>query len=299
MQAAPGETRSPFQAQHLLPEGASRFSLECGCELGARRLLNQLSAAGCVLQGFPQRYGLRNEIGRGGFGVVYLAHDTWTGQEVAVKVFHCRGNGMHIPPFREAMLSRWASYPVFPEFKAIYNISDEELEELGLGDELFNETIALVTEYIPGGDLFSSPGPPVGPARDASKGAGALADAPDAVDALGIGRSIPRRPLGRQWPKSRARPRAAFGKGTTEDPVSADQGAKRRGGWGGDCSAAQGEDQDGPVAQAAERRASSARSTGRQGCGGSADAPASPVGGPSFRRSWHRVASKSASQAGP
>eukprot|EP00959_Pyramimonas_sp_CCMP1952_P275975 5768346-Pyramimonas_sp.AAC.1 len=64
------------------------------------------------------RYRFRKEVGHGGFGRVYLAHDSWSGSEVAVKVFFGRQYSGYSHPLREAMFLRWASDPLFPEFKA-------------------------------------------------------------------------------------------------------------------------------------------------------------------------------------
>ncbi|CAK0845977.1 unnamed protein product, partial [Prorocentrum cordatum] len=55
LQAAPGQARAAFQGEPLLPERGGPLVLECGTELQAQQLLDQLSAAGCVLQGLTQR----------------------------------------------------------------------------------------------------------------------------------------------------------------------------------------------------------------------------------------------------
>ncbi|CAK0794822.1 unnamed protein product, partial [Prorocentrum cordatum] len=122
MQILPGEARSRFQETPMLPAGGGRGALtfECASERNAQQLMDQLSAAGCTLQGLTDRYRLRKEVGRGGFGRVYLAHDTWNGEEVAVKVFlnkpGAKRNQFH--PLREATMLRWSEDPLFPHFKA-------------------------------------------------------------------------------------------------------------------------------------------------------------------------------------
>ncbi|CAK0793633.1 unnamed protein product [Prorocentrum cordatum] len=151
MQISPGEEHGRFREAPLLPAaaaGGGAMAFECGSERSARQLLDQLSGAG-----------------RGGFGRVYLAHDTWKGEEVAVKAFFRTAGARqeHFHPLREAAMLRWAEDPLFAHFKAVYELSADELDDLGLSepdedddDEIqANSAFALVTEYLPGGDLFA------------------------------------------------------------------------------------------------------------------------------------------------
>lgn len=155
MNISPGEAHSLFQEPRIVPDIGTVFTFGCASERDAQKLLKKLSAAGCILRGLTNRYRLRKEVGRGGFGRVYLAHDLWKGEEVAVKVFLNNQPRENLHPLREATMLRWAKDPLFPTFEAVYQVLESEFEELGLMEEEGIMCFALVTEYLPGGELFA------------------------------------------------------------------------------------------------------------------------------------------------
>lgn len=89
------------------------------------------------------RYELTHELGRGGMGVVWAAHDVADGREVAVKLLAPRGHGSELATLerrflREARLTSRLSHPGIPE---VYDHGSQD-------GELF-----LVMERVPGRGL--------------------------------------------------------------------------------------------------------------------------------------------------
>lgn len=160
MQVAPQEPRSRFQGEPKLPPGETSLALECGSVKDARRLLDALSRAGCMLRCFARRYSLHREVGHGGFGRVFLAEDAWTGEDLAVKIITRACTSAHLHPLRESTMLRWANHTLFPQFKSLCLLSAQELSDLNadldspLGIEEGAGSFAIVTEFVDGVELL-------------------------------------------------------------------------------------------------------------------------------------------------
>lgn len=166
MQISQCQQHSRFQWPPVLPGGLKTLSLECDSPAEARRLVDRLSAAGCSLRNcLTSRYKFIKELGKGGFGNVYLAQDTWkNNREVAIKVFVRTGTSASLHPLRESTLLRWSKGPLFPKFKSMCPLAKSEMDELNLGLNLGLSLeddftgYAMVTEYVRGVELFEIAG---------------------------------------------------------------------------------------------------------------------------------------------
>lgn len=87
------------------------------------------------------RYEIIQELGRGGFGVVYLAKDTQSGQLVALKLLHPHLN--HDPAF----VSRFER-----EAEAIIELKHSSIVKI-YNIEAINSQLAIVMDYLPGQTL--------------------------------------------------------------------------------------------------------------------------------------------------
>jgi hypothetical protein len=85
-----------------------------------------------------QKFALRRCLGRGGMGVVYLAHDLKLGRDVAVKT---------LPAASAAAIARLRT-----EARAMASLSHAGLAMIH-GLEVWQSTPALIVEYCPGGTL--------------------------------------------------------------------------------------------------------------------------------------------------
>lgn len=129
---------------------------------GARR---QVAHVVGMLEGrSAKRYEILRELGRGSFGVAYLARDTKLDREVVLK--QARGAALATAAAREAFLkeARMAARVHHPRVVAVYEVLPDE------------DPPVLVMEYVPGGsldDLIQKPGR-VGVSRAMSIGADIL-----------------------------------------------------------------------------------------------------------------------------
>ncbi|GGX06981.1 serine/threonine-protein kinase [Streptomyces lomondensis] len=128
---------------------------------------------------FAGRYVLKEVIGTGRGGDVWLAHDTVVGQDVALKRERVEGD-------RETAVRRLLGEPralaKFRDHPHVVTLFDVLTVPPG-GDEDAAETYWFVMEYVPGGGLDRQP--PMSPERVARLGA-QLADALAALHAAGI-----------------------------------------------------------------------------------------------------------------
>jgi serine/threonine protein kinase len=99
------------------------------------------------------RYQLRELLGRGSFGAVYLAFDPDLNREVALKVFRTR-RFEGVDKSKERIHDLYAARLKHPGIVSIYDVSDE-------GGWTF-----IVQEYMPGGDLKARLGKPNEPISD-------------------------------------------------------------------------------------------------------------------------------------
>ncbi|WP_411151977.1 serine/threonine-protein kinase [Streptomyces sp. A30] len=132
---------------------------------------------------FADRYVLKEVIGAGRGGDVWLAHDTVVGQDVALKPERTDGGG-------ETALRRllgepraMAKFRGHPHVVTLFDVVTVPPDEAGDGDGDGTDTYWFVMEYVPGGGLDRQP--TVSPARAARIGA-QLADALAALHEEGI-----------------------------------------------------------------------------------------------------------------
>ncbi|NSC19779.1 serine/threonine protein kinase [Streptomyces albus subsp. chlorinus] len=130
---------------------------------------------------FAGRYVLKEVIGTGRGGQVWLAHDTVVGQDVALKPELPEGD--HETAVRRLLGEprALAKFRDHPHVVTLYDVVTVEPDERGRGTGA--ETYWFVMEYVPGGGLDRLP--PVSPVRAARIGA-QLADALAALHAEGI-----------------------------------------------------------------------------------------------------------------
>ncbi|WP_200302014.1 serine/threonine-protein kinase [Streptomyces adelaidensis] len=138
---------------------------------------------------FAGRFVLKEVIGAGRSGEVWLAHDTVVGQDVALKPERVEGD-------RETAVRRllgepraMAKFRDHPHVVTLFDVvtvpqhgaGDEGVR--GSGEDTEPDTYWFITEYVPGGDLDRQP--PMSPVRAARIGA-QLADALVALHEAGI-----------------------------------------------------------------------------------------------------------------
>ncbi len=95
-------------------------------------------------------YEIREEIGHGGMGVVYLAHDTRLQRKVAIKVLP---EGVSTDPERRSRLQREARAAAqlnHPNIAVIYEVGEAELEEKNSAS---SSCLYIAMEYVEGQDL--------------------------------------------------------------------------------------------------------------------------------------------------
>ncbi len=124
----------------VLP-AASRFCLKCGAPArppaGLRRGPDGLLLPGAILEG---RYRIERLLGKGGFAVVYLAHDT-SHQDRPCAVKELTGNS----PEEQRQFEREASLLYSLSHPRLVRVTDYFQTDAG---DMF-----LVMDYIPGQDL--------------------------------------------------------------------------------------------------------------------------------------------------
>lgn len=134
---------------------------------------------------FASRFVLKEIIGAGRSGDVWLAHDTLVGQDVALKPERITGD-------RETAVRRllgepraMAKFRDHPHVVTLYDVVavPHSGEEGADAEDGAPETYWFITEYVPGGDLNGQP--PMSPVRAARIGA-ELADALVALHEAGI-----------------------------------------------------------------------------------------------------------------
>jgi serine/threonine protein kinase len=134
---------------------------------------------------FASRFVLKEIIGAGRSGDVWLAHDTLVGQDVALKPERITGD-------RETAVRRllgepraMAKFREHPHVVTLYDVVavPHSGEEGADAEDGAPETYWFITEYVPGGDLNGQP--PMSPERAARIGA-ELADALVALHEAGI-----------------------------------------------------------------------------------------------------------------
>ncbi|GHH89031.1 serine/threonine-protein kinase [Streptomyces capitiformicae] len=134
---------------------------------------------------FASRFVLKEIIGAGRSGDVWLAHDTLLGQDVALKPERITGDRETAVPRLLGEPRAMAKFRDHPHVVTLYDVvtvphSGEEGAEAEDGAP---ETYWFITEYVPGGDLNGQP--PMSPVRAARIGA-ELADALVALHEAGI-----------------------------------------------------------------------------------------------------------------
>ncbi|MFD5293589.1 protein kinase [Streptomyces mutabilis] len=136
---------------------------------------------------FADRYVLKEVIGAGRGGDVWLAHDTVVGQDVALKPE--RADGESDTAVRRLLgepraMAKFRGHPhVVTLFDVVTVPQDEDGDGAGAGDGVGGPTYWFVMEYVTGGGLDRRP--PVSPRRAARIGA-QLADALTALHESGV-----------------------------------------------------------------------------------------------------------------
>lgn len=129
------------------------WTIECKDSLSAEGLFAKLQLAGCIMRGLLHRYELEGYEAKGGFGAIFAATDRLTGAQAAVKFFVGNPNSTIVHPLLESGILRRQRHPGIVEFQGLFEIIETDLmDELGLHDR--EHIYALVTEFLPGGDLL-------------------------------------------------------------------------------------------------------------------------------------------------
>ncbi|WP_399880316.1 serine/threonine-protein kinase [Streptomyces sp. BBFR51] len=132
---------------------------------------------------FADRYVLREVIGAGRGGDVWLAHDTVVGQDVALKPERTDGEGETAVRRLLGEPRAMAKFRGHPHVVTLFDVVRVEQDRAGTRDLAGEQTFWFVMEYVPGGGLDLRT--PLSPARAARVGA-QLADALAALHEAGI-----------------------------------------------------------------------------------------------------------------
>src|SRR5262249_3505391 len=123
------------------------------------------------MEGFPEipGYELRQKLGRGGMGVVYLAHELAMGREVALKLVNQEALGGHKELERFRNEARILANLSLPHVVTVYSLDEH------------NDRPYFTMEYLDGGSLaeITATGPI--PQRKAAEIIEALARALDVI----------------------------------------------------------------------------------------------------------------------
>src|SRR5690242_6673867 len=93
------------------------------------------------------RYELRGELGAGGFGTVWLAHDLRLRRDVAVKLLHVEG--ADVPRFeREGLALAQLSHP---NIVTVYDVGTEAATAYMVMEFIRGNSLADTVEHSPGG----------------------------------------------------------------------------------------------------------------------------------------------------
>ncbi len=158
-QLAAGDTRAPSTggAAGTSSEALARLNRAKNCVLLLECVWPRATARDAVDLACPTtigRFRIARELGRGGFGIVYLARDERLGREIALKVQ--RPETIISPSLRERFLreAKAAARLEHPGIAGVHEVGEEGFQ------------IWIASEYVPGGSLAawqrscSSPLPP-------------------------------------------------------------------------------------------------------------------------------------------